>query len=357
MLKTNPCVFAVGDTYQIFVPVKSTCVMWVEIGGKCFYDHSNGVLKSMSKVHKVTVPQKLLDEKKEYKVILRKIIGARKAYFNKMGKPKEYVFEFTPVCGDEVRVYHIADTHNRVEEPVAAAKTFGKIDFLILNGDVPNHSGDIKYFDSIYQIVGSITGGNIPAIFVRGNHDTRGKCAELFADYIPTDNGKTYFTFRVGNIWGLALDCAEDKPDSNPEYGGTVCCHAFREEETEFIKKVADCTCHKDEKIMKKLLIAHNPFTMHYEPPFNIEEEMYTEWAKIIREKIMPDYFLCGHLHEYGVHDVGGKLDVFGQPCKLILGSKPGDNYYLGAGFVFSKDKSTVTFTDNKGKSEGPVEL
>ncbi len=352
MLLTNPCVFAAGDTYQIFVPVKKESVMWIKIGDKCYYDESNGVLRSLSRVHKITVPMKVLDDAKKYTVCNQQIKGRRKAYFNKMHPVEEYEYTFTPVTGDEVRCYHIADTHNRVSEPVKAAENFGKIDFLILNGDVPNDCGKKKYFNSIYEIVGTITGGNIPAVFVRGNHDIRGKYAEIFADYIPTVDGNTFFTFRVGNIWGLALDCGEDKPDTNPEYGGTICCHYFRERETEFIERVADCDCHKDSSIMKKLVVVHNPFTMKYNEPFNIEEELFSHWAQVIKEKIKPDLMLCGHLHRTGIHPVGGELDAHGQPCTMIVGSKPDKNYYKGVGYIFRKESTDVIFTDSEGKRE-----
>ena len=355
MLLTNPCVFAAGDTYQIFVPVKRESVMWVKIGNKCYYDESNGVLRSLSRVHKITVPMQALDEARHYTVCNQEIKGRRKAYFNKMKPVEEYEYDFIPVEGDEVRCYHIADTHNRVEEPVRAAEVFGDIDFLILNGDVPNDCGKKKYFNSIYEIVGRITKGRIPAIFVRGNHDIRGSYAEIFGEYIPTINGNTFFTFRVGNIWGLALDCGEDKPDANPEYGGTICCRYFRERETQFIEKVAACPCHKDEAIMKKLIVAHTPFTMRYPEPFNIEEDTYTYWAKLIKDKINPDLMICGHLHKPGVHPVGGKLDAFGQPCTMVVGSMPGKGYFKGVGYVFRKDSTDVIFTDSDGKKEETI--
>ena len=357
MLLTNPCVFAVGDKYQIFVPVKKESVMWVKIGDKCYYDESNGVLRSLSRVHRITVPMAALDETKKYTVCNQEIKGFRRAYFNKMRKIEEYTYDFRPVEGDEVRCYHIADTHNRVKEPIQAARAFGKIDFLILNGDVPNDCGRKKYFNSIYEIVGEITGGNIPAVFVRGNHDIRGKYAEIFADYIPTVDGNTFFTFRVGNIWGLALDCGEDKPDSHPEYGETIRCHAFRERETEFIEKVADCSCHKDSSLMRQLVVVHNPFTMRYNEPFNIEEDIYTHWAEVIKEKIQPDVMICGHLHKPGVHPVGGKLDAFGQPCTMVVGSKPDKDYYMGVGFVFGKDSTKVVFTDSNGITEDEITI
>ena len=146
--------------------------------------------------------------------------------------------------GPDVKAYHIADAHNHVEEPVAAAENFikkyGPIDFLILNGDIPDHSGRIENFINIYEIVSELTHGNIPTVFSRGNHDTRGIFAEKIVDHTPCQDGHSYYSFRLGNIWGLVLDCGEDKVDSHPEYGNTVCCHAFRKQETRFIRKIIE---------------------------------------------------------------------------------------------------------------------
>lgn len=123
---------------------------------------------------------------------------------------------------------------------MSAGKAFGAIDFLILNGDIIDHSGSVENFDEIYEIIEELTGGSIPVVFSRGNHDLRGVCAEKLAEYTPVDNGNSYYTFTLGSIWGILLDCGEDKIDAHPEYGNTVCCHAFREEETEYLKQVIE---------------------------------------------------------------------------------------------------------------------
>ncbi len=357
MILTDPCVFAAGNNYVIFVPVKKHSVMYIKIGNKCYYDHSNGVLRSLSLVHKITVPANALDKAKKYTVAEQEINGKRRAYFNKLHAVKEYTYDFYPVPEKDVRAYFISDTHNRVKEPVAAANAFGKFDFLILNGDIPNSSSDIKYFKSIYEITSQLTHGNIPAVFVRGNHDLRGVCAEIFSDYIPTVNGNTYFTFKLGNIKGIALDCGEDKSDSHAEYGGTICCHAFRDEETDFLKNIAQSDFFNDENTLKKLVICHNPFTMKYEGDFDIENEIFSEWADILKTKIKPDLMLCGHLHRTGIHYVGGELDNLGQPCTMIVAAKPYENGFVGCGFDFKKDKTLVTFTDSNGKCEKTQEI
>lgn len=100
----------------------------------------------------------------------------------------------------------LADAHGTFESPVGVAKTFaeryGGIDLLILNGDILEHSGDAGKFILYYQIAEALTGGEIPVVISRGNHDLRGKYAEKLADYMPNENGNSFYTFRIGNLWG-----------------------------------------------------------------------------------------------------------------------------------------------------------
>lgn len=68
MLKTAPAVFAVDTTYQIFVPVTRDALVWVRIGDNEYYDESNGILRSLSELHRVTVPMAELDAARSYTV-------------------------------------------------------------------------------------------------------------------------------------------------------------------------------------------------------------------------------------------------------------------------------------------------
>ena len=346
MLKTSPAVFAVGDNYQIMVQTRKACLFSVKVNEMIYYDESNGIMRSLSEIHRVTVPMKELDTAKSYTVIIRPLVR-RLPYFTVTAPIKEYPFAFSPVPEYDVRAYHISDAHNMISEPIAAAKAFGKIDLLILNGDVISHSGNPRKFDNIYKICSELTNGGIPVIFSRGNHDMRGKYAERFAEYTPNDKGNTYYSFRLGGLWGIVLDCGEDKPDDHEEYGFTVSCHDFRVRQTEFMKAL---TQQIPEDVYRKLIIVHNPFTQIFEPPFDIEQELYGEWTKILREKIRPELMICGHIHELEVRMPGNEFDHQGQPCPVITGGKPDKNYFAGCGYVFGKDETKVIFTDSKGK-------
>ena len=290
----------------------------------------------------------------------------RAPYFPTSEPERSITLSFRPVAnGGNVNIYHISDTHNLVKEPVAAGRFFGDdIDLLILNGDIPNHSGDIENFNAICEIASGVTGGHCPAVFARGNHDTRGIHAEDMPNYIPTMNGKTYYTFRVGCIWGLLLDCGEDKPDGNPEYGHTICFHNFRLNETEFIKRVIENAEREyaAEGVKHKLVISHIAFTYIDKYPFDIEQELYGEWARLMREHIKPDLLIFGHHHTVRICPVGSDFDHQGQPCTAVIGSKPTfadkdkgiSDHFIGCGITLMENgKKRVVFNDNCGNIVG----
>lgn len=352
---------AAGKSYFIFVPFDDEVIMWVTVKDKTFYDDCNGIFRSNTRMHKVELPYEALDEAKEYTVHYIKMID-RRPYFPISEEERSITLPFRPVPTDrEVNIYHIADAHNMVDEPISAGSYFGdKIDLLVLNGDIPNHSGDIENFNAIYEIAAAITKGSCPVVFARGNHDTRGIHAEDMPNFIPTINGKTYYTFRVGSVWGLILDCGEDKVDGHPEYGVTVCFHQFRLAETEFIKRVIENSKdeYEAEGVKHKLVVCHLVFTNTYDPPFDIEQDVYGEWARLLREEIKPELMLCGHEHHTSIYYKGCERDKKGQACPVIVGSRPRfanpekgrPAGFVGCALTLNEDKTaTVVFNDHEG--------
>ena len=356
MLKYTPAVFAVEKNYIICVRVNEPCVMWVEAGGECYYDQSNGILRSATTLHKMTLPQAVLDKSGAYTVCYRRIIE-RKPYFSNLSDVTRVEFSFRPVPRECPKAYHAADAHGRSESAIKAALAYreiaGGIDLLIMNGDIIDHSGNVENFDAIYRIAEGITGGEIPIVFSRGNHDTRGVCAENIADYTPTRGGYSYFTFRLGGIWGIVLDCGEDKPDTNAEYGHTICCHDFRKRETEYLLSVVENAENEyaAPDVDTRIVVCHVPFTQKFEPPFNIEEDTYALWTKVIGESIEPSVMICGHLHKMLLSLPGGELDAYGQSFAVSVTSLMDHkkNLHSGAGYTFGKDSIDVTWLDLDG--------
>ncbi|MBR4902900.1 MAG: metallophosphoesterase [Victivallales bacterium] len=354
ILQTPPVVYAVGNEYQIMALVNQDLpvVMWVEVNGKQYYDASNGVLRSARSSHRMTVPQAELNAAKEYTLCCH-VLTKRKAYFSQTEPLQKKTYKFRPLEKTEnIKIFMIADAHNRVKCPIAIAQYYEKdLDLLILNGDILNFSEKYSDLINLYKVAGGITNGEIPVVYARGNHEPRGVMAEELEYYSPLRNGYSYFTFRVGPVWGIALDCGEDKPDGHEAYGHTIACHAFRLEETEYLKSVianADKE-YNAEGVKYRLVVCHIPFIRG-----KFEGDIYREWCTLLRENVKPNLMLCGHYHRLHVVRQGDKWDENGAPCTVVIGSRTGKgDDFTGTAVELTEKNAAIRFINYPQRVEG----
>jgi len=352
ILAAFPTVCAVGNEYQIMVPVNKETLMRIEIGNESFFDESNGIMRSNCAVHRIAVPQAKLDSARSYTVCCR-VVRERKAYFTETEDEVRIDFPFRPILPDarSIRMYHLADAHSWIDIPIKTASYWGKdLDLLVMNGDMVMDCRKLEYIAAPYQISGAVTRGEIPVLYARGNHDLRGVLAEKYAEMTPAMNGKTYYTFRIGPLWGISLDCGEDKIDDHAEYGNTVCCHSFRLKETEYLKQIAESpdTQFNAPGVRFRIVLSHVPFPQNQGDPFDIEIPLYSEWCHILKTKIKPDLMLSGHIHECYVIRPGDPLDHKGAPCPVVVGTifDHKKNRYAGAAIELMQEKAEIFFTD-----------
>ena len=182
----------------------------------------------------------------------------------------------------------------------------------------------------------------------------RGIYAENISEYTPVENGNSYFTFRLGSLWGVVLDCAEDKVDGHEEYAHTVCCSDFRRRQTAFLERIIERAEeeYQADGVQNRLVICHNPFTRQLKPPFDIEKELYTKWAELLRLHVKPDLMICGHLHTLETRPVGHDADHYGQPCPTVIGGRPTKEGFFGCGYVIDDDRFTIVFTGSDGSCD-----
>ena len=352
MLYRDPCVYLVEEEYQIVFNAEEKGVAWVEIGGESWRDSQGGLMRSETLVHRVSVPQAALDAAGAYTVCFR-ALPERRPYFPELGVEERYPYCFQPAPENgALRILLMADTHSMVEEPTAAAAAAGDFDLLALCGDIPAESKQLSDIRAIFDVTSDVTHGEKPVIFAQGNHDYRGRLATELGEYVGRREGCSWYTFRIGPVWCVVLDCGEDKLDSQVEYGGTICCHAFRLRETAFLRRVIANA--KDEYeapgVRLRLVVAHNPFSQVLEPPFDIEQDLYREWCQLIKESIHPQLMLCGHIHRRYISLPGSQYDQLGQPCPMIVCSEVKDGRFTFCGVrVDDCETAQVSFVNGDG--------
>ena len=198
---------------------------------------------------------------------------------------------------DRCRFFMMNDIHNKAEKYQALAKGVEKseFDFFLMNGDMVSYINNIEdMMRDVFNTVPELT-SSIPTVYARGNHETRGREAHLFGKVCPTPTGEPYYMFRQGPVAFLVLDGGEDKPDSAPEYSGTVDFDSYRAAELEWIREVAKDPVFADAPV--KVAVMHIPAL--YRP-----SSWYAQtW---LNRNFLPalnaagvDVMLSGHHHEH----------------------------------------------------------
>ncbi len=365
IIQYGPIVCAVGNSYQIRIPVRKKALMSVVVGDKEYFNHSNGIRRSDCIIQQFEIPAKELDEAKEYTVKYEEVI-LRLPYSCKKKPMQSETFSFRPIQKSKgINIYHIADTHGKEKAAVDAGSYFGdNLDLLILNGDISSSCDTVDEIMLSYKIAYGITKGRIPCIITRGNHDLRGKLSEKLEEMLPSKQGKSYYTVKLGCMWFIVLDCGEDKEDSHSEYSGTAAFHQMRLDETDFIQNIIENAENEyaDSNVKYRFAVCHIPFTYKNteekrgERPFNIENEIYDKWTALLSESIRPQLIICGHLHEAEIFRKGGKNDHRNSPCDVLIGSKTRKdnmNDFIGAAIKINPDGCEVIFTDNNQAETG----
>lgn len=263
----TPAVFAVEDTYQIVFSTSSKGTAWVEIDGVEYNETYAGYRSTESKIHKVTVPMDVLDNAGEYSLYAKAMI-LRGPYSSMQGRTISKSFDWRGVIPEDgLNYYAISDVHNIKKTPVAAASYFGDdLDFLINCGDQVSWIDRTSDLEEVFRMCGEITGGKVPVIYARGNHETKGIKAHEFYNYVGANGTDYYYTFRIKNIWGIVLDVGEDHADDFIEYYGAAKFDAYRDEQTAFLDEVI---AHADTEynapgVDYRIAVCHIPLTIKY---------------------------------------------------------------------------------------------
>ena len=171
----TPVVYAVENNYQIVFRTYSKGSAWITIDGIEYNETYAGYRKTEEKIHKIIVPTAALDNTGEYTISTRSMI-LRGPYSALQGNTISQTYHWRGLnAEDGLNYYVISDTHNTQKSPTAAASYFGdKLDFLICCGDTASWIDREEDLTQMLKLAASITKGEVPVIYARGNHETKG---------------------------------------------------------------------------------------------------------------------------------------------------------------------------------------
>ena len=287
-------VYAVEDDYQIVFSTSDSAIAWVEIDGQCYYDLYAGSMRSADKVHKIEIPQSVLDEAGGYMICAKQMIY-RGPFGGYTGETISQTYAFRPVdSSDGLNHIAISDVHEAKDAAITAATGRDDTDFIVLLGDLVSMVETEADAQMANAIAHGITKGEIPVIYARGNHEIKGEYSELLYKYVGSKNQEYYYTVTLGDdeVFAVVLDLGEDHEDDWWEYYGTAQFDLYRAAQTGMLEETMGSG--EYENYRYRMMICHIP-VVHVDKN-GYFEQFRNEWTAILNEMDM-DIGLSGHKH------------------------------------------------------------
>ena len=161
-----------------------------------------------------------------------------------------------------------------------------------------------------------VTGGQIPVVYARGNHEIKGAYAETLYKYVGSKNESFFYWFTLSDVFGITLDLGEDHDDGWWEYYGTDRFALYHEEQTKFLQELVQKKPY--EGYNYTLVACHIP--IQFVNSRKDHEEVKAEWTELLNQ-IQPDLVVYGHQHDlYPFLD--GQETMYNAQGELIYNSQ-----------------------------------
>ncbi len=292
-------------------------------GHRRYYDAEHGRRRCLDTLHTVRLTGLKPGTLYQYRIFSQLTEGWEYSDYVKLGdiassrvyKKEPYRFRtFSPDDG-EVSFAVFNDLHGDSEyfRKMCGNIDFSALDFVLLNGDmctVTEKESDI--FNGWLDAAVDMFATNVPIVFARGNHENRGCFADSYFRYFPNSTGEFYHIFNAGSVDFLVLDCGEDKPDSDIEYGGIAEFDDYREREALWLENSLVAVLRPAAGGVSEKQPSRTRIVFLHMPPTT------STWHgdKHLRELFLPilnnasvQLMLSGHTHSYALLEPDGLHD------------------------------------------------
>lgn len=328
-----PAVFDNGSEYSVVFSTNDNGTAYIEYEYNDEtirrYDADNG-RKNAGTIHTIRVPYEELSGN-SYQVFSTRVMDEL-SYGGRSGKTIEsQSITFNDRFGDDINVLTVSDWHTFNEKAKQAAGYLGDYNAVILLGDcAPGLMCKQEVEQYLISFAAELSKGEMPVLFARGNHETRGREASKLSSYLGYDS--FYYTARLGNYNFIVLDSGEDKKDDHPEYGGMVAYEQNREEMVEWL------TALDNSENLKTIAVSHDK-------EICIEEELsQTAHNKLLQ--LNTSLLISGHYHtsEY--------LMDLSYPVLIDGGiNAAGQGTFVASMLSISQEKMDVTSVSSEGET------
>jgi len=271
-----------------------SCTSWVEFGQEDTLDrkahHSrHGLIEADQTIHRIKLQGLAPGTADRYRVGSKEIV-----------KFEPYKVTYGDTVYSDA---HTFTTLNGKKEGIEILASLMKLaepkpyDLVFLNGDILGHiENQQQVIDHVLAPCTKLFASQTPFVYVRGNHETRGRFARRLPDYLTLPNDRYYYSFDHGPVHFVILDGGEDKQDTAEVYAGLVDFDHYRDVQQKWLRLEIQSAAFKQAPF--RVVLVHMPPKPSEQ--WHGPDDLYNKWRPVLNgEKV--DLMVCGHTHRYTV--------------------------------------------------------
>ena len=279
------------------------------------------ILREKSRVHRVKINGIADWDEIEYRLVLLEPPADMDGLRRPCRSPRTYKEVFTPV-----KILHnpnrkdfsfllFGDTQRSITpdcQSVAQRREILKkmrnfpeyknADFMIHIGDIDSYIHDVEKYilADLFNDFAPLPGEKLrPWLLVRGNHDSNGMAAENWYDHFQMPDEKSYYSFQLGDVLFIVLDCGEffSAGNLNAFNGPLLDMQKLINRQSAWLKKLRKSEKFRQAKF--RVILAHGE-------PQIVDNQFNKNIRKIIGDILQDDsasgrihLWLAGHVHRY----------------------------------------------------------
>ncbi len=334
------------------------CTSWVEYGAgedpnqKAFHSE-HGLIDADRTIHRITITGLSAETEYSYRVCSKEILKLEpySVTYGQTLVSDTHHFKTLARRHQGISFIVLNDIHQRDDLLVKLVKQASSkpFDLVFLNGDILGHLEDEpQIVNHVLKPCSDSFARETPFIYIRGNHETRGKFARMLPNYLATPGGRYYYSFDHGPVHFIVMDSGEDKEDTNSAYSGLVDFDRYRDRQKQWLEKEIQKEAHR--KAAYRIVMVHMP---HWESKdWHGLMDLYNKWRPVFNQGKI-DLMISGHTHVYSVIEpVAGVHDY-----PIILGGGPKDGEATFIRVDATPQKLDVTTTRDDGEVVGTYHL
>jgi len=269
---------------------------------------------------------------------------AYRVYYGDTLSGKQLTFVTPPEKSDKVTFTIFNDVHE-LSGKMGSYLQHNNIplqDFYFFNGDMINYLQEPEqlyrgFIDTAVFYFASVK----PFYYIRGNHEARGYAARDLKNYFDYKDDRFYYSFDMGPVHFVVLDCGEDKPDNSKEYYGLADFDTYRQEELVWLKEELKSEAFR--KAVHRIVMIHMP-VVKAEKQNHAMTWLSTNFGPLLRDAGV-DMVFSAHIHRNAYYE----KDKSGYGYALLVNS---NNSFVEVEADSDRIKALVKDVEGKTISE-----